>query len=188
MAGYRRRRPSLRDGVLLREAVRAWPRSTAAAADALSAAVSGTGRLTARTRRQPHVGSHERGEPVEYEPRRLGRRGADLYARGLQRRLLRLRRAGGAGDDGARMAHGLAFGGGESGDVADDRFGHVIGDVGRGAFLRVAADLADEHDEFGVRVGLEGREASMCVVPTTGSPPMPTAEEKPVSRSSYMSW
>jgi hypothetical protein len=30
--------------------------------------------------------------------------------------------------------------------------------------------------------------ASMCVVPITGSPPMPTAEENPRSRSSYIIW
>lgn len=28
----------------------------------------------------------------------------------------------------------------------------------------------------------------MWVVPMTGSPPMPTAEEKPMSRSSYIIW
>ena len=30
--------------------------------------------------------------------------------------------------------------------------------------------------------------ASMCVVPMTGSPPMPMAVEKPISRSSYIIW
>ena len=30
--------------------------------------------------------------------------------------------------------------------------------------------------------------ASMCVVPMIGSPPMPTEVEKPMSRSSYISW
>ena len=29
---------------------------------------------------------------------------------------------------------------------------------------------------------------SMCVVPMTGSPPMPTAVVKPYSRSSYIIW
>ena len=29
---------------------------------------------------------------------------------------------------------------------------------------------------------------SMCVVPMTGSPPMPTAVENPMSRSSYIIW
>ena len=28
--------------------------------------------------------------------------------------------------------------------------------------------------------------ASMCVVPITGSPPMPVAEEKPISGSAYI--
>ena len=28
--------------------------------------------------------------------------------------------------------------------------------------------------------------ASMCVVPMIGSPPIPMAEEKPISRSSYI--
>ena len=36
--------------------------------------------------------------------------------------------------------------------------------------------------------GVNARSASMCVVPMIGSPPMPTAVEKPMSRSSYMSW
>jgi hypothetical protein len=30
--------------------------------------------------------------------------------------------------------------------------------------------------------------ASMCVVPITGSPPMPRQVEKPISRSSYIIW
>jgi hypothetical protein len=30
--------------------------------------------------------------------------------------------------------------------------------------------------------------ASMCVVPMIGSPPMPTAVEKPMSLSSYIIW
>src|SRR5262249_4392804 len=59
----------------------------------------------------------------------------------LQRFLLGLGGAGRAGDDGAGVAHGLALGRGEPGDVTDDRLGHVLLDVGRGPLLGVAADL-----------------------------------------------
>jgi hypothetical protein len=44
-----------------------------------------------------------------------------------------------------------------------------------GRFLLVGpADLAHHHDGLGLRVGLEGRQASMKLVPLIGSPPMPT--------------
>ena len=60
--------------------------------------------------------------------------------------------------DGAGVAHRLALGGGEAGDVADDRLGHVLLDVGRGPLLGVATDLTDHHDDLGVGVRLERRE------------------------------
>ena len=63
--------------------------------------------------------------------------------------------AGGAGDDGAGVAHGLALGGGEARDVADDRLGDVLRDEVRRTLLGVAADLADHDDQVGVGVGLE---------------------------------
>src|SRR5699024_232997 len=74
---------------------------------------------------------------------RLGRRLADLDARGLQGLLLGLRGARGARDDGAGVAHGLALGGREAGDVADDRLGDVGLDVLGRTLLGVATDLAD---------------------------------------------
>ena len=83
----------------------------------------------------------------------------DRDADRFQRRLLRLRGARGAGDDGARVAHGLALGRGEAGDVADDGLGDVLADVRGRPFLGVAADLPDEDDQFGVGVVLEGGEA-----------------------------
>src|SRR5690606_29494438 len=73
----------------------------------------------------------------------------------LQGRLPRLGGPGGAGDDGAGVAHRLALGGGEAGDVGHHGLGDVLLDVGRGALLGVAADLADHHDRLGVGVGLE---------------------------------
>ena len=77
---------------------------------------------------------------------------------GLEGLLLRLRGAGRARHDRARVAHRLALGGGEARDVADDRLGDVVLDVRRRALLGVAADLADHHDRVGLGVGLERRE------------------------------
>src|SRR6478752_4828785 len=68
----------------------------------------------------------------------LGRRLADLDADGLQRLLLGLRGARGAGHDRAGVTHRLALWSGEPGDVADDRLGHVVGDERRGPLLGVA--------------------------------------------------
>src|SRR5690625_7614432 len=70
----------------------------------------------------------QRGRPLPLEDLvgeagRLARGLADLDAGGLERDLLRLGGAGGAGDDGSGVAHGLALGGGETGDVADNRLG-----------------------------------------------------------------
>src|SRR5690606_6160828 len=72
--------------------------------------------------------------------------------------LLGGRGAGRAGHDRARVAHRLALGGGEAGDVTDDRLGDVLLDVRGGTLLGVAADLADHHDRLGLRVVLEGLE------------------------------
>src|SRR5699024_4374688 len=68
---------------------------------------------------------------------------AHLDAGGLEGLLLRLRGAGGAGDDRAGVAHGLALGSGEARDVADDRLADVGLDVLGRPLLGVAADLAD---------------------------------------------
>jgi hypothetical protein len=56
------------------------------------------------------------------------------------------------------VPHRLALWGGETRDVGHDRFGHVFGDVGGGALLGVAPDLADHDDEVGGRVLFEGRD------------------------------
>ena len=48
------------------------------------------------------------------------------------------------------------------GDVAHDRLGHVLLDVGGGPLLGVAADLTDHHDRVGVRVVLERLRARRC--------------------------
>ena len=73
----------------------------------------------------------------------------------LERVLLRLGGARGAGDDRARVAHRLAGRRGEAGDVGDDRLRHLRLDEVGGLLLLVAADLADHHDVLGLRVGLE---------------------------------
>src|SRR6516164_10927998 len=66
----------------------------------------------------------------------------------LQRLLLRLRGAGGAGDDRPGVAHGLALGRGEPGHVGDHRLADALLDVGGGPLLRVPADLADHDDRI----------------------------------------
>src|SRR5699024_631530 len=81
------------------------------------------------------VGGSARGEDLPGEVRGLRRGLADLDADGLEGLLLRGGRAGGAGDDGAGVAHRLALRGGEARDVADDRLRHVVLDEGRGALL-----------------------------------------------------
>jgi hypothetical protein len=53
------------------------------------------------------------------------------------------------------VPHPLARRSGEPGDVADDGLRHRLRDERRGALLVVAADLADHHDEVGLRIGLE---------------------------------
>src|SRR5690554_4888419 len=85
----------------------------------------------------------QRRQDLPHEGRRLGRRLADLDSGGLQGLLLRLSRTGRAGDDGAGVAHRLALGSGEAGDVADDRLGHVGLDEVGCTLLGVSADLAD---------------------------------------------
>src|SRR5262245_55616044 len=56
------------------------------------------------------------------------------------------------------MTHALARWRGDTRDVYDHRLAHVFGDVvGRGFLIR-AADLADEDDAFGLRIGFEERE------------------------------
>src|SRR4051794_23731022 len=98
-------------------------------------------------------------DDLPHQPGGLRRRLADPDPGGLEGLLLRLRGAGRAGDDGAGVAHGLALGRGEPGDVADDRLGDVGLDEVRRPFLGVAADLADHHDRLGLRIVLESLQA-----------------------------
>ena len=60
-----------------------------------------------------------------------------------------------ARDDGTRVAHPFAGGGRLAGNKRRHRLGHMLGDVGRGRFLGVAADFADQEDRFGFRVVLK---------------------------------
>src|SRR5436190_17148902 len=102
--------------------------------------------------------SGARAEALGDELRDLGRGRPDLDADGLERFLLRLRGAGGAGDDRAGMAHRLAWRRREAGDVGEHRLRHVLVHVACRLLLLVAADLADEDDQLRLRVGLEALE------------------------------
>jgi hypothetical protein len=98
---------------------------------------------------------------------------------------------GALGDDGAGVAHLLAGGRGEAGDVGDDRgVGDVLGDPAADLLLLGAADLADEDDRLGVGVLGEARDDVQEVDPMIGSPPMPTQVEMPIPArlSSCMIW
>src|SRR5215204_2815350 len=85
----------------------------------------------------------------------LGRRRADADAAGLEGFLLGLRRAGGAGDDRAGVAHRLAGRRREAGDVGDDGLRHLGVDVLGCLLLLGAADLADDDHDLGLVVRLE---------------------------------
>src|SRR5258708_28595074 len=80
---------------------------------------------------------------------------AHLDTRRLQGILIGVGGARRARQDGAGVAHRLALGSCEARNVADDRLGDVGLDVLGGAFLGVAADLADHHDDLGFGVLLE---------------------------------
>ena len=64
-----------------------------------------------------------------------------------------------ARDDGAGVAHLLAGGRGDAGDVGRHRLGHLRLDELGGLLLGRAADLADHHHGLGLGVGLEGLQA-----------------------------
>src|SRR3954447_9585580 len=85
----------------------------------------------------------------------LGRRAAAAHAARLERLLLGRGGARGARDDRAGVAHRLAGRGREAGDVGDDGFEDVLGDVLGGLLLGRAADLAAHHDQLGLGVVLE---------------------------------
>src|SRR6266508_6592171 len=85
----------------------------------------------------------------------LGRVATDLGPGGLQRLRLGFGGTAGPGDDRAGVAHALARGGLEPGDVGDHRLAHVVGLESRCLLLLVSADLADHHHRLGLRVGLE---------------------------------
>ena len=54
-----------------------------------------------------------------------------------------------------RVSHALARRRGDAGDEADDGFCHVFFRPKRGLFFVVAADFADHHHGFGLRIGFE---------------------------------
>lgn len=83
------------------------------------------------------------------------------------------------GNDGARVTHTFAFRRGHAGDVADNRFGHVIFDVSGRFFFRATADLTDHDDRFGLRIFPNSFRISMKLEPGIGSPPMPTQVDWP---------
>ena len=98
-----------------------------------------------------HDLAHERGG----RRRRL----ADIDTGGLEGLLLGCSRTRRTGHDRASVAHGLALGGREARDVADDRLGDMVHDVCRGTLLGVHADLADHDDRVSVGVVLKRLEA-----------------------------
>src|SRR5437588_10572839 len=59
------------------------------------------------------------------------------------------------GDYGTRMAHRLALGSGEAGDVRYNRCLHLVLHVLRGELLGVTAYLSDHHDALGLGIRLE---------------------------------
>ena len=65
--------------------------------------------------------------------------------------------AGGAGDDGAGVAHALAGRGSEARDEADHRLGHGLDVLGGNLFVG-AADFAAHDDGFCLRIGLKERQ------------------------------
>src|SRR5688572_8231785 len=75
--------------------------------------------------------------------------------RRLQRRDLLLRRTLAAGDDGARVPHSASRRRCLSGNERHYRLLHVPPDVLRRLLLRVAADLADQHNGFGLGIAIE---------------------------------
>src|SRR5690606_23344576 len=111
-----------------------------------------------RPRRIARCSPHSALDDLAHQLRGLARRLADLDTGRLQGFLLRLRGTGRTGDDRAGVPHGLALGGGEAGDVADDRLGDVGLDVLGRPLFGVTTDLADHHDRLGLRVFLEGLE------------------------------
>src|SRR5215831_15827017 len=88
----------------------------------------------------------------------LGRRRADADTAGLERLLLRLRGSRRARDDRTRVAHRLAWWGGEAGDVPDRRLAQLGLDEGGGLLLLVPADLADHDHVLGLWVVAEERQ------------------------------
>src|SRR5665213_2231475 len=101
---------------------------------------------------RPSQGRHD----LPHEPRGLARRLADLHADLLERFLLRRRGARRPGNDRPRVAHRLALGSGEAGDVTHDRLGHIRFDESGGPLLGVPSDFTDHHDRVGLRICFEG--------------------------------
>src|SRR5699024_2592991 len=92
---------------------------------------------------------------LTHQLRSLRRSFPNTHASSLERTLLTFRGSGGAGDDGASMAHGLSFRRGNSGDGRNEWLGHILGGVVGGVLLRVAADLTNHHDGLSVGIPLE---------------------------------
>ena len=109
----------------------------------------------------------------------IGQAANGLHASGFQRGEFLIRRTFTTGNDGARVTHTFAFRRGHAGDVADNRFGHVIFDVSGRFFFRATADLTDHDDRFGLRIFLEQLQDIDEVRARIGSPPMPTQVDWP---------
>src|SRR5215208_3224065 len=101
------------------------------------------------------------------------RRGSDAGL--LQGLALGLGGALATGDDRTGVAHRLALGGGEAGNIRDDRRLHLALHVLGSELLSVAAYLTYQHRALGFWVSLELLQYLGEVAPDYGSPPIPTA-------------
>ena len=128
------------------------------------------------------------GEYVTHDFGGLARGLAHGDARRLERVLLVLGGALPPETMAAGVAHLLAFGGGETGDVGDNRLGHVLLGPCGGVLFGEAADFADHHDSLGVGVGFECLQGFQQRRADDRSPPAPRHAVKPISDNSPMSW
>ena len=140
------------------------------------AACGRSARVTVRTRAALAGALHR----LDRELRGLGRALADPHALRLERLLLRLGGARGAGDDRPGVAHLLARRRGEAGDVGDHRLG-TDSAMKSAARSSASPPISPTMTIISVSGSSSNRvRMSMKSEPTIGSPPMPTIEELPI--------
>ncbi|SUH38679.1 Uncharacterised protein [Salmonella enterica subsp. enterica] len=109
----------------------------------------------------------------------IGQTANRLHASSFQRGEFFIRGAFTTGNDGASVAHTLAFRRGNTRDIANNRLGHVVFNVSRRFFFCATADLTDHHDRFSLRIFLEQFQNVDEVRAGIGSPPIPTQVDWP---------